>query len=77
MNLVTGRIVEIYVEDGVTKAKVSVSGAFTRVALTLLMNARVGDEILIESGVGISRLDISEGKETAHVFGDSGESARN
>jgi hydrogenase maturation factor len=76
VNLVTGRIVEIYVEDGVTKAKASVSGAFIRVALTLLMNARVGDEILIESGVAISSVN-NEEKENEYVLGDSRESARN
>lgn len=74
MNLITGKIVEIYVEEGVTKAKVSISGAHTRVALTLLMNARVGDQILIESGVAISRLDDQKEKETPYVFGDSRES---
>lgn len=74
MSLIVGKIVEIYVDEGVTKAKVSVGGACTRVALTLLMNARVGDEILIQSGVAISRLDDKEKEETAYVFGDSRES---
>ena len=57
MNLIQGTIAEIYLDSGVTKAKVSVGGAHVRVPLMLLMDANVGDEILIESGVAISRVE--------------------
>lgn len=57
MKLVTGRITDIYVDTGVVKAKVSVGGAHIRVPLTLLMDARVGDGVLIESGIAISKLE--------------------
>jgi hydrogenase maturation factor len=56
MNLISGRIVEIYREGGVPKAKVSIGGAHTSVPLTLLMDAQVGDEIVIGSGVALSRV---------------------
>ncbi len=71
MNLISGRITEIYVEGGTTRAKVSVGGAQFRVVMTLLMDARVGDEILIDSGVAISRVESTVREETAYVFGDS------
>ena len=57
MNLIQGKIAEIYLDSGVTKAKVSVGGAHIRVPLMLLMDANVGDEILIESGVAISKVE--------------------
>ena len=76
MSLVTGNVKEIYVEDGVTFARVSVSGALIRVPLTLVMNVRTGDSLLIDSGVAISRIDkLSpdelQNKGYAHVSGDS------
>ena len=55
MNLITGSIEEIYVHDGTTVGKVNVRGAYLKVPLMFLMDARVGDLILIESGVAISR----------------------
>ena len=73
MNLVSGRIEEIYVDEGMTMGKVNVRGAFMRVPLTFLVEARVGDTIVMESGVAISRTEqepatqIEGGK---HVFGN-------
>jgi len=60
MNLVTGEIVEIYVREGTTMATVSVRGALVRVPAVLLTEARVGDTILIESGVAISRMQAEQ-----------------
>jgi hydrogenase maturation factor len=71
MNPVSGRIVEIYIEGGTTKAKVSVGGAHVRVMMTFLMDARVGDEVLIESGLALSTLKSAEAKEESYVLGDS------
>lgn len=56
MSLVSGAILEIYVEDGITMAKVNVKGAFVRVPVLLLSQASVGDVVLIDSGVAISRV---------------------
>ncbi|HXG00350.1 MAG TPA: hypothetical protein VNL69_06165 [Bacteroidota bacterium] len=47
---VVGRIEEIYIEDGVTKASVVVNGKRIPVALTLLLSAHAGEEVVIESG---------------------------
>jgi hydrogenase maturation factor len=71
MNLVTGRIVEIFLEDGVAKAKVDVDGVFMSVPLMLVMNTRVGDEILVGSGVAIAKVEGRERKEPQYVSGDS------
>jgi hydrogenase maturation factor len=71
MNLVTGRIVEIYIEGGTTKAKVNVGGALFKVVMTLLMDARVGDNVLVDSGVALSTMQQIETKEVSNVLGDS------
>ena len=55
MNIITGQIEEIFVNDGMTMGKVSVRGAYLKVPLTFLMTAKVGDTIVIESGVAISK----------------------
>ncbi|MBI3579801.1 MAG: HypC/HybG/HupF family hydrogenase formation chaperone [Ignavibacteriales bacterium] len=57
MNLVSGELVEIYIEGGTTMGKVRVNGAFVRAPLTFLMEAKVGDKILMESGVAISKVE--------------------
>jgi hydrogenase maturation factor len=54
MNIVTGRIEEIYVHEGMTMGKVNVRGAYLKVPLTFLPDAKVGDSIIIESGVAIN-----------------------
>jgi len=60
MNILSGEIVEIYVEDGITNAKVLVGTLFMRVPLLFLPQAKVGDTVLIESGVAISRVEDEE-----------------
>ena len=47
-------IVDIYVEDGVTRAEVDLGRTTRSVFLTLLMNARVGDDILVERDLALS-----------------------
>ena len=64
MNLVSGEIIEIYVRDATTMAKVSVKGAFVHVPLLLLPDAKVGDQILIESGVAISKVEVLNKEES-------------
>ncbi|HEY5595391.1 MAG TPA: HypC/HybG/HupF family hydrogenase formation chaperone [Nitrospiria bacterium] len=54
MNLVTGEIVDIYLDTWTKMAKVRVNGAFIRVPLLLLPEARVGDHVLIEGGVAVA-----------------------
>jgi hydrogenase maturation factor len=57
MNILSGEITEIYIEDGITNGKVRVGTLFVRVPLLFLPQAKVGDTILIESGVAISRVE--------------------
>jgi hydrogenase maturation factor len=57
MNLISGQIEEIYVHEGMTMGKVNVRGAFLRVPLTFLMDAKISDTIVIESGVAISKTE--------------------
>ncbi len=56
MNLLTGVIQEIYVREGTTMALVSVRDTQLRVPLYFLHEAVVGDEVLIESGIALSRI---------------------
>ena len=76
MTVFTGTLVEIYLEDGSTIGKVEVGGTFKRILLTLVLNARVGDRILVESGMGISVLH-NDRKESFDVLGYPGEDRRN
>jgi len=52
-----GEIVEIYIRDGSTLAKVRVDGSYFHVPLLLLMNARVGDHVIIDAGIALNRID--------------------
>jgi hydrogenase maturation factor len=63
MNIITGQLEEIYVDDGMTIGKVSVRGAYLKVPLTFLMSAKVGDTIVIESGVAISKSEKERARE--------------
>lgn len=56
MNLLTGVVEEIYMQEGITMGRVSIKGATLRVPLMFLPDAVVGDTVLIESGVAISRV---------------------
>ena len=56
MNLLTGIIQEIYIKEGTTMALVSVRDAQVRVPLYFLHEAAVGDEVMIESGIALSRI---------------------
>jgi hydrogenase maturation factor len=67
MNLLSGRLVDIFIEDGVAKGKVKIGGAFTNVVLTLLPEARVGDTVLVDSGVAIGISSEPQCKEDEHV----------
>lgn len=71
MNPITGEIVDIAIDGGVARARVRVGGAFLRVPLTLLMDACVGDVILIQSGVAIAHAGLPQRTEAAHVSGNS------
>jgi hydrogenase maturation factor len=74
LHLITGEIVEIYVEEGVPWARVNVGGVHLRTPLTLLPDARVGEGVLLESGVAISTVNSEKEKEETHVSGDTRQS---
>jgi hydrogenase maturation factor len=54
MRDLTGTIIEIVVEGGITYALLSRGGLKEKVSLTLVMDARVGDEVHVESGVAMA-----------------------
>jgi hydrogenase maturation factor len=56
MNLLSGEIVQVYEDGEVRMGKVRVGGAFLRVPLSLVVDGKVGDTILIESGVAIAKV---------------------
>ena len=63
MNLVSGIIEEIYVREGMAMGRINVRGAMMNVSLTFLMDARIGDTILVESGVAISKTQLQTASE--------------
>ena len=67
MNLVYGKIVEVFREDGLRRGKVRVGGAFKIVTLDLVAEADNGDEVLLCDGIAIGKVrDAAEPSET-HV----------
>jgi hydrogenase maturation factor len=58
MNLVVGRLVAIR-DEGCT-GTLSLRGACIEVALDLVPGVAVGDSVLVEAGVALSRLDAAE-----------------
>lgn len=66
-----GRIEEIYIEDGVTRARVVVDGKRVPVTLTLMLNARVGDVVVVDAGLAFPKrsLERTEREEPVHARG--------
>ncbi|MBI5474980.1 MAG: HypC/HybG/HupF family hydrogenase formation chaperone [Ignavibacteriae bacterium] len=60
MTLLTGEITEIFVADFAAQARIKVGGAYMRSSLFLVPDASVGDSVLIEGGVIISKLKPDE-----------------
>jgi tetrahydrodipicolinate N-succinyltransferase len=71
MQLVSGRVTEIYIEEGVMKAKVSIGGAFLHIPRMLLMDVHVGDDIIVSAGVAVAKSGSHTVKETENVPGNS------
>ncbi len=57
MTLLTGEIVEIYLDTWATMAKVRVGRAYTHAVLQFLPEAKVGDRVLVEGGVALAVVD--------------------
>jgi len=56
MNLVYGKVVDVFQQDGLRRGKVRVCGAFKIVTLDLLTDADTGDEVLLCDGVAIGKV---------------------
>ena len=56
----SGTIIEIFVEGGVTKARVTCASGFRVVSLLLMFDARVGDDIMIDSDLAVSHVGEEE-----------------
>ncbi|MGA7162129.1 MAG: HypC/HybG/HupF family hydrogenase formation chaperone [Bacteroidota bacterium] len=56
MGVLTGKIVEIYLEDGRTMGRIRVGAATTNVGLMLLMEAKVHDRVIFDSGIALSKI---------------------
>ncbi|HEY4485036.1 MAG TPA: HypC/HybG/HupF family hydrogenase formation chaperone [Nitrospiria bacterium] len=72
MNLMTGEIVEIYRDESLAMGKLRVGGALVCAVLDFVPEARVGDRVVVESGVAIARVRTAAGKEEGDVSGDTG-----
>lgn len=56
MNLLYGKVVDVFDEDGLRRGKVRVGGAFKIVTLDLLADADSGDEVLLCDGIAIGKV---------------------
>jgi hydrogenase maturation factor len=65
--LLTGTVVSVSEDNGITMAKVNAHGAIIHVSLALVPNAREGTRILAEGGVAISIIKQEELEEEQHV----------
>jgi len=57
MGVMSGTINEIYVEDGKPKASVRVGSTTMRIDLLLLMDAKVDDRVLFDSGMALEKIE--------------------
>jgi hydrogenase maturation factor len=71
MSSAKGVIDEIFVEDGVTKARLDSNGKQTTVSLLLLRDARVGDEIIVGAGIALSLAEPKAKRRKDYVLSDS------
>ncbi|MGA9363420.1 MAG: HypC/HybG/HupF family hydrogenase formation chaperone [Bacteroidota bacterium] len=70
MRLATGEIVEIHPNAQKRMARVRIAGAFKSVPVMFLPDAKVGDCILIDSGVAIAKVK-PQAEENRNVLGNS------
>jgi hydrogenase maturation factor len=75
VRLVTGEIVEIHPDAHQPMARVRIAGVLTTVPITFLPDAKVGDCILIDSGVAIAKVK-PQAEEKQDVFSNSRQSHR-
>lgn len=57
MILVAGHIVQLFEQDGTRMAKVQVSAALISVSVARTSEVRVGDSVLVDSGVAIAKIE--------------------
>jgi hydrogenase maturation factor len=69
MNLAYVEIVEVFVEDGMRMARIKAGGAFKKVPLDLLTDAKAGDTVLLCDGVAISKVRRTDAAENNDVPG--------
>jgi len=70
MNLLYGRIVEVFAEDGTLAGKILVRGAIKKVSLDLLVEPQIGDRVLVCDGVAISKVEGLRSAEINYVSGN-------
>jgi len=70
MNLLYGKIVETFPEDGILAGKVRVGGALKKVFLELLVEPQIGDQVLICDDVAISKVEVQRVAEINYVSGN-------
>ncbi|GEM_PF-972976 len=74
MTLLVGKLADIRVEEGMRIGKVRVKGAVEEVQLLLTPVAKVGDDVLIDSGVAVAIVNDKQIEEEKNVPGHTGKS---
>ncbi len=67
MNPMKGEITEIYIKEGSTMGKVLIDGSYFHVPLLLLLNAKVGDQVLIDAGIAVSKVSDKHSPKPQHA----------
>jgi len=70
VRLVTGEIFQIHPDAQKPLARVRIAGVFMNAPMTFLPDAKVGDYILIDSGIAVAKVK-PQAEESRYVLGNS------
>jgi hydrogenase expression/formation protein HypC len=71
---IPGKIIEVYVVDGLSMGKVDFSGVTREVCLAYVPEAKVGDYAIVHVGFALNLLNEQEARETLDLYKQIAES---
>ena len=70
---IPGRVVEVFVEDGLAMGRVQFGGVARKVCLEHVPTAAVGEYVLVHVGFALSRIDEAEAEKVFALLRELGE----
>jgi hydrogenase expression/formation protein HypC len=65
---IPAKVIELYVKDGLSMARVDFGGAIKEVCMEYLPEAKIGDYTIVHVGFGLSILDEQEAQATMDLL---------